>query len=106
MRASNVAGIRAKKSKTYPEGRVCEVEDCVTVLSIYNKHDQFCFAHSPKKFPRVRGREATDDSSPKCAKCAARAGKWKAIPVFEEDIGGLVHRMMADGGGLLCEHRV
>ena len=30
-----------KQNETYPAGRVCEVKDCTTLLSIYNE-DELC----------------------------------------------------------------
>lgn len=35
--------------------RVCAKKACATTLSRYNKKD-FCYAHAPTKFPRLRGR--------------------------------------------------
>ncbi len=36
-------------------GRICAVPGCTTKLSSYNRHDT-CYAHSPVRYPRVRGR--------------------------------------------------
>lgn len=36
-------------------GRVCQAEDCETVLSMYNSK-VMCFQHSPTRYPRIRGR--------------------------------------------------
>ena len=33
-----------RPSKRYPAGRRCSVLNCLTVLSVYNKHDT-CWAH-------------------------------------------------------------
>lgn len=50
-------GIRPSRSV---EGeRVCTQADCDTKLSRYNKRE-FCYAHAPVKFPRVRGRIVPD----------------------------------------------
>ena len=46
-------GIRP--SRAYEQGRVCEQRQCVTKLSIYNRRE-YCHAHAPVRFPRVRGR--------------------------------------------------
>jgi len=35
--------------------RVCAGKGCGTTLSRYNRKD-FCYAHAPTKFPRLRGR--------------------------------------------------
>jgi len=39
--------------------RTCEQSGCETKLSRYNRRD-FCFAHAPTKFPRLRGRVVAD----------------------------------------------
>lgn len=39
-------------------GRVRSIEECVTRLSSYNRHDT-CFRHAPVRHPRVRGRVRT-----------------------------------------------
>ncbi len=50
-------GIRPSRSV---EGeRRCSQSDCDTKLSRYNKRE-FCHAHAPVKFPRVRGRIVPD----------------------------------------------
>lgn len=38
-----------------PTKRVCNEEDCVTVLSIYNELS-FCALHQPMIIPRMRGK--------------------------------------------------
>lgn len=35
--------------------RVCEDDGCATLLSRYNKRS-YCYAHTPTRFPRLRGR--------------------------------------------------
>jgi hypothetical protein len=52
-------GLRGKKLKVFGEDRVCDGNDdgdCSTVLSRYNKHGT-CWAHTPSKVPRLRGRK-------------------------------------------------
>ncbi|HDH03684.1 MAG TPA: hypothetical protein ENH15_05510 [Actinobacteria bacterium] len=44
-----------RPSRRYSEGRVCEERDCTTKISMYNRRE-FCHAHAPVRFPRVRGR--------------------------------------------------
>lgn len=44
---------RAPKAVT--ETRYCAKTDCETTLSRYNKRE-YCYAHAPTKFPRLRGR--------------------------------------------------
>lgn len=46
-------GIRP--SRKFGEGRVCAEKNCDTLLSQYNRRE-YCFAHAPVRFPRVRGR--------------------------------------------------
>ena len=59
-----VSGIKPipgkRKSKTYDKERVCSKSGCGTVLNQYNKGGKedkpdFCNAHTPIYFPRVRG---------------------------------------------------
>ena len=44
-----------RPSKTFMTGRVCADTGCDTRLSQYNRRE-YCYAHAPVKFPRVRGR--------------------------------------------------
>ena len=44
-----------RPSKTYEEGRVCVHKSCETKISRYNRRE-FCHAHAPTRFPRLRGR--------------------------------------------------
>ena len=44
-----------RKSKQYPQGRVCSEANCDVTLSLYN-HRTECFNHYKFKQPRVRGR--------------------------------------------------
>lgn len=50
-------GIRP--SRKFGEGRVCADQACDTLLSQYNRRE-YCFAHAPVRFPRVRGRVVTE----------------------------------------------
>ena len=52
-------GNRRRRPKTYAEGRVCADDACDTLVSRYNR-SEFCFSHSPVKYPRMRG-VFTDD---------------------------------------------
>jgi hypothetical protein len=54
MKGASIKGV-TRPSKDFGEGRVCRSKDCVTKLSRYNRRE-FCFAHAPVKYPRVRGR--------------------------------------------------
>lgn len=45
----------ARPPKVSSEGRVCAKTGCETTLSRYNKRE-YCYAHAPTKFPRLRGR--------------------------------------------------
>lgn len=45
----------ARPSRTVDGERSCAKAECPTLLSRYNKRE-FCYAHAPVKFPRVRGR--------------------------------------------------
>lgn len=61
MRGHMAAG-DARVNRVHEEGRVCEAEDCVTVLSIYNA-TRWCWQHEePHPFvlqaPRKRRRDA------------------------------------------------
>jgi hypothetical protein len=47
---------KSARLKSYGEGRLCELEGCTTVLAQANK-GPFCFLHTPKTKPRVRGRK-------------------------------------------------
>ena len=47
-----------RPSRSYQRGRVCQEEGCSTKISIYNRRD-YCNAHAPVNFPRVRGHIVT-----------------------------------------------
>jgi hypothetical protein len=44
-----------RPSKRFSTGRVCAKPNCGTKLSQYNKAE-YCHAHAPIRFPRVRGK--------------------------------------------------
>lgn len=50
---------RVRLSRTYQVGRVCARAGCPTKLSVYNRRE-FCDVHAPLRFPRVRGRMASE----------------------------------------------
>ena len=52
-------GTRAPK--TYSTERSCDKQGCDTRLSRYNRRE-FCYAHAPTKYPRLRGRIVKDES--------------------------------------------
>lgn len=58
-----LGGIRlqggVRPSRSYQGGRVCRQDGCSTKISIYNRRD-YCNAHAPVKFPRVRGHILTE----------------------------------------------
>ncbi len=54
LKGKAIKGI-TRASRRYSEGRICDDPACDTKLSMYNKRD-YCHAHAPIKFPRVRGR--------------------------------------------------
>ena len=45
---------RGRRPISNKQGRACAKKGCQTILSRYNLRD-YCFAHAPKRFPRVRG---------------------------------------------------
>jgi hypothetical protein len=49
----SLSGTRAPR--VYADERTCSMNECSTKLSKYNRRE-FCFAHAPTKFPRLRGR--------------------------------------------------
>ena len=44
-----------RPSRNFGEGRLCAKRGCDTRLSRYNRRE-FCYAHAPIRFPRVRGK--------------------------------------------------
>ena len=51
-----------RASQKFPEGRVCQAQDCETRLSTYNRRDK-CWAHADMKVPRLRGRKPAAGSA-------------------------------------------
>ena len=49
---------RNRPSRSYAAGRVCMKRGCSTKISIYNRRE-YCNAHAPVNFPRVRGHVLT-----------------------------------------------
>jgi hypothetical protein len=47
------SGRRPRQKGSVP--RLCTEESCDTKLSAYNSNDT-CYHHSPRKYPRVRGK--------------------------------------------------
>ena len=47
-------GTSSRRPRAYSSDRVCEKDDCKTILSRYNKAD-YCHRHAPVHFPRLRG---------------------------------------------------
>ncbi|MGD2051522.1 MAG: hypothetical protein PVI35_03505 [Acidimicrobiia bacterium] len=45
----------SRAPKTAGEQRSCAKDGCDTLLSRYNRRE-YCFAHAPTRFPRLRGR--------------------------------------------------
>jgi len=45
----------SRAPKAVNEARACVKNGCETTLSRYNKRE-YCYAHAPTKFPRLRGR--------------------------------------------------
>ncbi len=45
--------------RRFEADRVCIEPGCRTKLSIYNRNEA-CFQHSPLRYPRTRGRTATN----------------------------------------------
>ena len=45
-----------RPTRTFPRGRVCAHDDCLTRLSIYND-SSYCSSHQPQIAPRMRGRK-------------------------------------------------
>lgn len=46
--------------KTYSGKRTCAEKGCTTTLSQYNRRE-WCYAHAPTKYPRLRGRIVKSD---------------------------------------------
>jgi hypothetical protein len=54
VKGSAIRGI-SRPSRKFGEDRRCAHPDCGTRLSQYNRRE-FCYAHAPVRFPRVRGK--------------------------------------------------
>lgn len=54
VRGAAIKGM-TRPSRRFATGRVCAKPECKTKLSQYNKAE-FCHAHAPVRFPRVRGK--------------------------------------------------
>jgi hypothetical protein len=54
LRGKRIMG-NNRAPKTNTEQRSCAKEGCDTLLSRYNRRE-YCFAHAPTRFPRLRGR--------------------------------------------------
>lgn len=54
VRGAAIKGV-TRPSKRFNTGRVCARGGCTTKLSQYNK-SEYCHAHAPIRFPRVRGK--------------------------------------------------
>lgn len=54
VRGAAIKGL-SRPSRRFTAGRVCTQQGCDTRLSQYNK-TEYCHAHAPIRFPRVRGR--------------------------------------------------
>ncbi len=54
VKGQSIKGV-TRPSKDYGDGRACAQAGCTTKLSRYNRRE-YCYAHAPVKYPRVRGR--------------------------------------------------
>ena len=54
VRGAAIKGV-TRPSKRFATDRVCAKPGCETKLSQYNKAE-YCHAHAPIRFPRVRGK--------------------------------------------------
>jgi hypothetical protein len=54
LRGNRVKG-KPRAPKVNEEHRRCVQKNCPTRLSRYNKRE-YCYAHAPTRFPRLRGR--------------------------------------------------
>lgn len=59
LKGKRIKGGGSRAPKQVTDHRVCAKKGCSTTLSSYNRRE-FCFAHAPTKFPRLRGRVAAD----------------------------------------------
>jgi len=54
LKGKRISG-SARAPKIISGQRICVKPGCETKLSRYNRRE-FCYAHAPTKFPRLRGR--------------------------------------------------
>lgn len=54
VKGATIKGVN-RPSKDFGAGRVCKDAECETKISRYNRRE-YCYAHAPVKYPRVRGR--------------------------------------------------
>ncbi len=54
LKGNRITGT-ARAPKVHSTDRTCIHEGCTTMLSRYNKRE-YCYAHAPTRFPRLRGR--------------------------------------------------
>jgi len=54
LKGNRITGTN-RAPKVHAFGRECVHEGCTTKLSRYNKRE-YCYAHAPTRFPRLRGR--------------------------------------------------
>jgi hypothetical protein len=58
MKGRRILG-ESRAPKTRNDNITCAKDGCETRLSRYNRRE-FCYAHAPTKFPRLRGRIVAD----------------------------------------------
>jgi len=58
LRGNRIKG-KLRAPKVHDGERVCVQKGCTTKLSRYNKRD-YCYAHAPTRYPRLRGRVAPE----------------------------------------------
>jgi hypothetical protein len=58
MKGNKVTG-QTRAPKAESTDRLCARKGCDTKLSQYNRRE-YCYAHAPTRFPRLRGRIVTD----------------------------------------------
>jgi hypothetical protein len=54
LKGNRITGT-TRAPKVHAEDRLCRHDGCPTRLSRYNKRE-YCYAHAPTRFPRLRGR--------------------------------------------------
>ncbi|MFQ5947496.1 MAG: hypothetical protein ACE5KX_01370 [Acidimicrobiia bacterium] len=54
LKGNRIKG-KLRAPKSFSEERICARKGCGTRLSRYNRRD-YCYAHAPTRFPRLRGR--------------------------------------------------